>query len=463
MKRIESIKHIFILLINIMSLFIYTGLYAYSWFDYYYPVVNNFNRGIKLYLNGHIIIVLLYFALLSIFSHTYGSLKIGYLKPVDIFFSQVITLLAVNTVSYFQISLMNNWVVKIRPLALVLVMQLVIALIWAIMCDYIYKKLFPPQNILLVYGDRSIEDITSKFSGRKDRFKITKFINVSEGIDAVEKEAMDFKGAILLWDIPLDIRNRLLKFFYFKSKRVYMMPKIPDVLIKGSDQLHIFDTPIYLTREHALAVEQRLIKRLMDIFLSLILIIVTSPIMLITAVIIRLYDRGPALFKQVRVTAGGKEFTIFKFRSMRTNAESDGIARLAGRRDERITPIGRFIRTVRIDELPQLFNILSGDMSFIGPRPERPEIIEKYLEELPEFSFRLKMKAGLAGYAQVYGKYNTTPYDKLKLDLTYIENYSLWLDIKIMLLTLKVLIKPESTEGILDNQITASKGDKNSQ
>ncbi|MCL2254693.1 MAG: exopolysaccharide biosynthesis polyprenyl glycosylphosphotransferase [Lachnospiraceae bacterium] len=446
-----------------MSLFIYTGLYAYSWFDYYYPVVNNFNRGIKLYLNGHIIIVLLYFALLSIFSHTYGSLKIGYLKPVDIFFSQVITLLAVNTVSYFQISLMNNWVVKIRPLALVLVMQLVIALIWAIMCDYIYKKLFPPQNILLVYGDRSIEDITSKFSGRKDRFKITKFINVSEGIDAVEKEAMDFKGAILLWDIPLDIRNRLLKFFYFKSKRVYMMPKIPDVLIKGSDQLHIFDTPIYLTREHALAVEQRLIKRLMDIFLSLILIIVTSPIMLITAVIIRLYDRGPALFKQVRVTAGGKEFTIFKFRSMRTNAESDGIARLAGRRDERITPIGRFIRTVRIDELPQLFNILSGDMSFIGPRPERPEIIEKYLEELPEFSFRLKMKAGLAGYAQVYGKYNTTPYDKLKLDLTYIENYSLWLDIKIMLLTLKVLIKPESTEGILDNQITASKGDKNSQ
>ena len=457
--RTESFKRLSIFAINVMSLFIYTGLYAYSWFDYYYPVINNHNQGIRLYINGHIIIMLLYISILMVFSRTYGSLKIGQLKPADIFFSQAFSLLAVNVISYFQISLMNNWVVKTKPLFLVFIGQLIIAAIWAIMCDLIYRKMFPPRNILLVYGERSIEDITEKFLGRKDRFRITHSMNISEGIETIKKEAASFDGAVVLWDIPIDIRNNLFKYLYSKSKRVYMMPKIPDVLIKGADQLHLFDTPILLTREYALTVEQRLIKRIIDIFLSLVLIVIASPIMLVTAISIRLYDKGPAFFRQVRLTAGAKEFQIIKFRSMRIDAESDGIARLAGRNDERITPIGRFIRSVRIDELPQLFNIFKGEMSFIGPRPERPEIIEKYLEEMPEFAFRLKMKAGLAGYAQVYGKYNTTPYDKLKLDLTYIENYSLWLDLKIMLLTLKVLFKPESTEGIEETQITAIKED----
>ena len=189
--------------------------------------------------------------------------------------------------------------------------------------------------------------------------------------------------------------------------------------------------------------------------------VIASPFMLITAIAIKLYDGGPVLYKQVRCTIHEKEFYILKFRSMRTDAEKDGVARLASKNDSRITPIGKFIRAVRIDELPQLFNILKGEMSFIGPRPERPEIIKQYMEEMPEFAFRMKVKAGLAGYAQVYGKYNTTPYDKLKLDLSYIENYSVWLDIKLMLLTLKILLSPESTEGIDQNQVTAMKKEAN--
>ena len=249
----------------------------------------------------------------------------------------------------------------------------------------------------------------------------------------------------------------MLKNCYIGSVRVYMMPKIPDVLIAGADQLHLFDTPIFLTREYALTVEQRMAKRMIDLVLSLVLTILTSPIMLITAICIKCYDGGPILYKQTRCTCGGREFRIMKFRSMKVDAEKDGVARLASRNDSRITPIGKFIRMVRIDELPQLFNILMGDMSFIGPRPERPEIIAQYVEQMPEFVFRMKVKAGLAGYAQVYGKYNTTPYDKLKLDLSYIENYSLWLDLKLMLLTLKILIKPESTEGVDSNQTTAMK------
>lgn len=182
--------------------------------------------------------------------------------------------------------------------------------------------------------------------------------------------------------------------------------------------------------------------------------------MLLTALAVKLYDGGPVLYKQVRCTINQKPFYIMKFRSMRTDAEKDGVARLAQKNDSRITPVGKFIRKCRLDELPQLINILRGDMSFIGPRPERPEIIEQYLEVMPEFAFRMKVKAGLAGFAQVYGKYNTSPYDKLKLDLTYIENYSVWLDIKLMLLTLKVLFWPDSTEGVETEQITALKEER---
>jgi lipopolysaccharide/colanic/teichoic acid biosynthesis glycosyltransferase len=237
------------------------------------------------------------------------------------------------------------------------------------------------------------------------------------------------------------------------------MPKITDVILFGAEELHLFDTPILLTREYSLTLEQRFAKRLVDIVCSSILLIIASPIMLITAIVIKAYDGGPVLYKQIRCTKDCREFEIMKFRSMRTDAEKDGVARLAQKNDDRITPIGKFIRKVRIDELPQLINILRGDMSFIGPRPERPQIIEQYMEVMPEFAYRMKVKAGLAGYAQVYGKYNTTPYDKLKLDLIYIENYSLWMDIQLMLLTLKILFWPDSTEGVESEQITALKAE----
>ncbi len=310
---------------------------------------------------------------------------------------------------------------------------------------------------MIVHGERPIDDIVRKFETRKDKYQIKKCLNISAGMEAVKAEIENGYGAVVLWDISAVDRNALLKYCYSLSVRVYTMPKISDVLIKGADQLHLFDTPIYLTREYSLKVEQRVVKRLIDLVCSILLLVIASPFMLITAVAIKLYDGGPVLYKQVRCTRDRKEFYILKFRSMEENAEKDGVARLASKNDPRVTPIGKFIRATRIDELPQLFNILKGEMSFIGPRPERPNIIDDYMKEMPEFALRMKVKAGLAGYAQVYGKYNTTPYDKLKLDLTYIEQYSVWLDLKLMLLTLKILIKPESTEGVEENQTTAMK------
>ena len=221
-----------------------------------------------------------------------------------------------------------------------------------------------------------------------------------------------------------------------------------DLILSGAEMMHFFDTPLFLIRGEALSIDQRFVKRVMDIVLAVILLLVLWPFMLLTALAIYLYDRGPVLYKQTRCSLYGKEFSIYKFRSMITDAEKDGVARLAGKSDDRITPVGKWIRKTRLDELPQLLNVLRGDMSFVGPRPERPELVREYEKDLPEFDYRMHVKAGLTGYAQIYGKYNTVPYDKLKLDLYYVEHYSLWQDIQLLILTTKIVFSPDSTEGV---------------
>lgn len=452
MKNLESIKRIVVLQLTSLGLLILIAGYGLAWYKFYIHVVK-----VSFWNKGNWLVIVIYGILLMFFTSTYGGTKIGYLKAFDVFLSQVFSILAANLISYAQLSLMSEWFAPVKPILIMTAAQLAFSFVWVFLADLIYRAVFPPRNLLLVHGDRPIDDIVRKFETRKDRFLIAGKINISAGEEEIQKEICERYDGVILWDIPTVERNKYIKFCYSKSIRVYMMPKIPDVIIMGADKMHLFDTPILLTREYALKFEERCIKRVIDIVCSLILIILTSPIMLVSAIIIKVSDRGPVFYKQVRCTINDKEFKIIKFRSMKVNAEADGKARLASKNDDRITPFGKFIRKVRIDELPQLFNILKGDMSFIGPRPERPEIIEQYVKEMPEFAYRTRVKAGLAGYAQVYGKYNTTPYDKLKLDLTYIEEYSTWLDIKLMLLTLKVLISPDATEGVDSNQVTAMK------
>ena len=252
---------------------------------------------------------------------------------------------------------------------------------------------------------------------------------------------------VILCDIPSQMRNQLLKYCYNESIRTYMVPKISDIIIRSAENLHLFDTPLMLARNTGLSFEQQFIKRTFDIIIAVCALVVLSPIYLVTAACIKLYDRGPVIFKQKRYTKDGKIFDIYKFRSMIVNAEAAGTSVPAADRDPRITPVGRVIRALRIDELPQFINILKGEMSVVGPRPERVEHVELYTKDIPEFVYRLKVKGGLTGYAQVYGKYNTTAYDKLKLDLMYIQNYSIWLDIEIIFKTIKILLIKESTEG----------------
>ena len=450
--KLESIKRILVLQLITVEFILDVAGYAFLWFAKFKQII-----PLTFFQKGDALLIAIYAIILFAFSLAYGAGKIGYLRSFEIFLSQAISLLATNLISYAQLSLMNAGLFNPKYTLILTAIQLVFALGWSFFSNFIYRSVFAPRDLLLVCGDRPVDEIVEKFNSRKDRFVIAKIMNISEGEEAIEKEIEQRYQGMIIWDIPQKNRNNLLKYCYSKSIRVYMMPKISDVIVQGADVLHFFDTPVLLTREYPLTLEQRFIKRTIDLVCAILLVIITSPIMLISAFIIKVSDGGPVFYRQKRVTVGGKEFRIIKFRSMRVDAEKDGKARLASKGDPRITPFGKFIRKVRIDELPQLFNIIAGDMSFIGPRPERPEIIAQYVEDMPEFTYRTKVKAGLAGYAQVYGKYNTTPYDKLKLDLIYIENYSTWLDLRLMLLTLKVLFLPDATEGVSQGQVTALK------
>ncbi len=464
LRIMESYKRLINLGLSAGCLALEIAIFAYNWlFHFQYSVVEPLQN---FYFKGHIMEIAIYGAILFMLSNMYGGMRLGYLKNVEIIFSQVFATVIANIIIYAELSIMAFQLFVPKVFLMMMVEQIIVVMIYISFANKVYRSLFPPRKLLLIHGDRPIQDICSKFESRKDKYKIVESIHIENGVRKIchgiskAYKRGDY-NAVLIGDISVEERNQILKFCYARSIRVYLMPKIPDVILMGAEELHIFDTPLLLTREYNLTMEQRFIKRSVDIICSVLLLIIASPFMLITAIAIKLYDGGPIMYKQIRCTKGQKEFYIMKFRSMRTDAEKDGVARLAQKNDDRITPIGKFIRKCRIDELPQLINILKGDMSFIGPRPERPEIIAQYVEVMPEFTYRMKVKAGLAGFAQVYGKYNTSPYDKLKLDLTYIENYSLWLDLKLMLLTLKILFWPDSTEGVESEQVTAFKAEYN--
>jgi exopolysaccharide biosynthesis polyprenyl glycosylphosphotransferase len=324
---------------------------------------------------------------------------------------------------------------------------------WIYVVRKLYSRLYPPRQMLVIYGQYSPGGLIRKINGRQDKYNICASVSYTIGYEKLYPLIQKY-NAVVLADLPAEARNQIMKYCYQQSIRTYVTPKISDILFRGADDIHLFDTPLLLSRNQGLSITELIFKRIFDIIVSLCGILVASPFMLVIAIAIKLYDRGPILYRQERLTRDEKPFWIYKFRSMKVDSEKAG-ARLAAKGDDRVTPVGRIIRNIHFDELPQLFNILKGDMSMVGPRPERKVIADQYTERIPEFPFRCKVKAGLTGYAQVYGKYNTTPYDKLKLDLTYIENYSFWLDIKIMLLTFKILFQKENTEGIDVDQVTA--------
>lgn len=445
-------KRIFMFWASVCFVAAQTALFAWQWYTFYANIML-----VKYYRRGDWAVIGMYALFCVLFLKVFGGFKVGYLRNMDALYGQALAILFQNAVAYLQLALLGKWRfgTHLEHMVDLVLMEAVLAVTWTLLTRHVYARLYPPHQMLLIYGDISPRQLISKLDSRQDRYQIRETIRLDAGMDVILEKIKEY-DTIIIGDIPSHARNCFLKFCYWHEIRCYSVPKVSDLIITGATRIDLFDSILMLNRNNGLSISERFLKRLMDIVLSLAACIILSPIMLVIVIAIKAYDRGPVFYSQERLTKDGQTFRILKFRSMIVESEEQG-ARLARVDDDRITPVGRILRRTHFDELPQLFNILKGDMSIVGPRPERQEIFDQYEESIPEFKFRLKMKAGLTGYAQVYGQYNTVPYDKLKLDLTYIEQYSLWLDIKLCFLTVKILFQKEKSEGVDDRKKTALK------
>ena len=457
MRERERYKRLIMFWASVLIVAIQTGVFADAWFhDYHLQEV----IGRRYAYWGHITLLAMYALFVVLVSKLFSAFKVGYQRVLDVLLSQIFSVLLVNAVMYLQLALIGRWrfLEHIGPMIRVTGINLAAVIVWVLFMRIIYTRIYPPHEILVIFGTYNPKPLMKKMEKRRDKYTLTGTISLKEGEERIKEEILKYE-AVMIGDIPAHERNIFLKFCFENNIRCYCQPKISDIMIMSSEKIHMFDTPLLLFRNSGLTVENQVIKRIFDIICSLIMLIVFSPILLVSAALIKAYDGGPVFYRQERLTKDGKVFLIYKFRSMCVDSEKHG-ARLAMKGDSRVTPVGKVLRNLHFDELPQIFNILKGDMSVVGPRPERPEIAAEYYKELPEFEYRLKVKAGLTGYAQVYGKYNTTPYDKLKLDLTYIENYSFFLDLHLIATTAKILFQKENTEGVEQWQTTASQKDK---
>lgn len=404
---------------------------------------------------GKVFIIVVYFAVFMVTNVILGTVRIDELRRSEIIFYGVLCLVFTNAIAYVQICLIEADLTNIFGMVYLAIAQVLVLIIWTYAASWIVHKLNPAEKLLIIYGSHLATEIVYKMSKLEDRYVIAESASVDEGYDALMKR-IDKYDNVIICDVPARLRNDLLKYCYQQDKGIYVIPKISDIIIRSASDITYFDSPIMKCTSSGLTVEQRAVKRFIDVFVSAVGLVVLSPLFLVIAISIKLYDGGPVFYKQKRCTKDLKTFDILKFRSMVVDAEKDG-PQPAVDNDSRITPVGKVIRALRVDELPQIINILKGDMSIVGPRPERIEHVEKYSEEIPEFVCRYKVKGGLTGYAQVYGKYNTSAYNKLKMDLTYIQNYSLALDFKLILMTLQILFKKESTEGFKDKRKNVDK------
>lgn len=450
-KKVQG-KYVYRAICYLILMAIASAAFMYVWYDYVF--VHN-QTGHLLGIANLGMALGIYVILYSIVGRWMRAFKIGVDRMSSLVAAQILALAITDILEIF-ISLAITgqfrffWDFTWRYFLMGLAQAVVLCILEAIMV-FIYRKIFPPIHLLEIYGEHK-NDLYKKIDTRTDKFHVDKLIHCDEPEAELKKEIANY-DAVLINDLPSERRNRILKYCFEKNKRVYYTPKISDIILKGAEELNFFDTPLYLSRNTGMSLWEAAVKRFFDIFLSGIALIVLSPILLITALAIKLGDGGPVFFKQERCTLGGKKFMILKFRSMIVDAEKDGRPHPAGEKDDRITKVGHVIRATRVDELPQLINILKGDMSIVGPRPERVEHVEKYTQDVPEFKYRLKVKGGLTGYAQVYGKYNTTALDKIKLDMYYIINYSIRLDLQIIFETVKILFQKESTEGFTEERV----------
>ncbi len=396
--------------------------------------------------NGYIVFEFLYLVVFLAFASTYRCFNIGLAHYRELVFTYFLATVTTNFIIYFVLSLIAKMMLPPLPLFLMLLVQWGAGLVLYGGADLLFSYLHPARNAIVICSVNAAELATiEKFSSLKEHYAISELCFETEPLDTVLQRVAPY-STVILGNIDNRLRLEVTEYCFEQNKRLFYIPTVQDIIYHNAHETFIGDSLAYRCRNTTFTLEQLVIKRAMDIGFSLFGLVLTSPLMLLAALAIKLWDGGPVFFRQVRYTRNLTQFTLIKFRSMIVDAEKDG-AQFTTEHDPRVTPVGRVLRRLRIDELPQFFNILRGDMSLVGPRAERIENVDYYCELYPEFRYRMKVKAGLTGYAQIYGKYNTSYEDKLKLDLLYIENCSIVQDLQLLFLTLKVLALPESTEG----------------
>lgn len=442
MRTIKKLKRTIVFILKLalfVSLFgIFFGIFGIN-----NPWLFNLNRTTG--------VTMLTFAVLGIaLMSVYGGYAIGTQKSKPIVYSMSLAAIITDLVTHLQLSIMNTseknnpYFVYETPhlLLLVIVLQVLVIIFFAYFGNFVYFSLEPPEKCCVISSSRqSLGNIILKINKFKKQYEVDEIIrfDAPDVLDVIARN-----DTVFLYDVPVRERIVLTEYCYQKQKNIYYNFEMSDVVSQGAKYMTLDDKSLVMHVAKDLTMEQRIVKRLMDLGVSLIALILTSPIMLGCALAIKLEDGGKVFYKQKRLTKYGRVFEVYKFRTMK---EENSIHKSVTADDDRITKVGKLLRKYRIDELPQMLNILKGDMTVVGPRPEMLENVEKYTGELPEFSYRLRMKAGLTGLAQISGKYNTSPKDKLVMDLMYIENYSIWQDLKLIFQTITVFFKAsESTE-----------------
>lgn len=410
---------------------------------------------IKLMSSECAVVLGAYVILLIVLQKIYRACEIGQARVSELVMSQLLADLIGAGVVYLGVSLYVHKLFNPLSLIAVVTVQGLLGIVWTILANHTYfKSRRKPRTVVICQNEAEYEQLcqTPYFF---EKYEVIRVITEQTDDIAALRAQLEGSDVVFTMNNPATYAHGVAKLCLEMGIKGYFAPRLGHIIMAGAQHRANFSVPLLRVERAGGHSEYRFLKRAFDMFFSSVGIIVTSPVMIVTALAIWLEDHGPVFYRQVRLTKNGREFKILKFRSMTVNAEKDGVARLAGENDSRITKVGHFIRACRIDELPQLFNILAGDMSLVGPRPERPEIAKQYEETLPEFALRLQVKAGLTGLAQVYGRYNTEPYNKLQMDLMYINEMSLLKDLQLILATVKILFVKDSTQGVAQGQATA--------
>lgn len=443
-------QHAQLFLLDAVLPLLNTAAFAVCWYAYY-------EKWLYLTFEGYgdYMVIGFFCALYTVFVHLYGGFDLLTSRVSELIYSHVISLAMTGFFMFVVLwMLIRAHVPHILPLLLCLAVCAAFSALWSLIASRLTDKIVPAKKTVLIYDNKeAYKNGVQIAKTQRNRLEMVGEAEASRPLDALEAQLRDTGAeAVLLCGIASSRRNDILKYCIDHDILAYVRPNIGDLLISNGQNLRMNHLPVLLCQRAAPSVFYLGFKRLMDILISGAALILTSPFMLATAIAIKAYDGGPVMFTQKRMTLNRKEFVIHKFRSMKVDADKGGKGIVTMQNDDRITPVGKFIRACRLDELPQLYDIFIGNMTIVGPRPERLETIELYEKDMPEFGLRLQVKAGLTGYAQVYGKANTSPYDKLQMDLMYIGEQGVLTDLKIILATIKILFMPESTEGFAEEK-----------